>query len=331
VATHLQIRAQHAAEVAAWYASSKTTPKPTPLAEKLAAARGERLGAEYAARNSTDGEAPCDDRPTIPAPPPAEAIRPRTVFVASDIHWNSEGPSWRAIRKFHRHIKPDETVLLGDMFDAACVGKHDPSKDDPQHLVDEIERMVKEANALRAECGGLVLCIGNHDKRVESYLRGPRPWVTKGIKGLTLPEIARAHGMRHDIDWFVETAEEPHLWRGQFALDHGHNSMGRFGGGMHLAANAIARSNGASRLRGHAHRAQMWCRSGFGKTAIGIANPAAAKPMDYAPGADWQFGMTLLVLRPPAFDWATPYVIVCDEDGGFSWGDRYFSGDAEAA
>lgn len=249
---------------------------------------------------------------------------PRLVAIASDIHWGSESRSWAAFRAWHRDVRPHRTILLGDMFDAAAASKHQPHVNDPQSLADEINRMVAEANALAAECGSLTLCIGNHDARVEKYLRGDKPHITKGLKGLTLPEIAVAHGLREDVAWFEETAERPGLQVGQFMLAHGHNGASRFGGGKHLAANAIAGSNGVSRLHGHSHRAQLFCHTAWGKTAIGIANPSMVKPMGYAPNANWQVGWSALLLRPPAFDVATPYVLICDDDGGVSWGNKYY-------
>lgn len=253
------------------------------------------------------------------------APAPKLVAIASDIHWGSESRSWAAFRAWHRDVKPSRTILLGDMFDAACASKHPPHASDPQSLADEINRMVAEANALAAECGQLTLCIGNHDARVEKYLRGDRPHITRGLKGLTLPEIATAHGLRDDVAWFEETAERPGLQVGQFMLAHGHNGSSRFGGGKHLAANAIATSNGVSRLHGHSHRAQLFCHTAWGKTAIGIANPSMVKPMGYAPNANWQVGFTALILRPPVFDIATPYVVIADDDGGFSWGSKYYA------
>ena len=78
---------------------------------------------------------------------------------------------------------------------------------------------------------------------------------------------------------------------------------------------------------GHAYAAIVaHARTAFGRTAIGVANPCMVKPMGYAPNADWQCGWTVLLLRPPTFDWATPYVVICDDDGGACWGDRYYSG-----
>lgn len=264
--------------------------------------------------------------PVAHAPPVrVEPHAPKLVAVASDIHWNSEAPSWRAFRAWHRDVRPAHTILLGDLIDAACASRHPPHKDDPQSIVDEVDALVREVNALRAECERITVSIGNHDARIEAYLRGGKPHITRGLRGLTLPEIARAHGLDPSVEWFEETAERPFLEVAQFRLTHGHNGASRFGGGMHLAANSITKSNGASVLRGHSHRAQVFARTAYGRTAIGVANPCMVRPMGYAPNADWQTGFSVLLLRPPSFDHATPYVVVCDDEGGFSWGSRYYS------
>ena len=303
-------RARRSEEYRAWVAAGGVGPRPARFNEVPALAVA---------------------RPVPPAivAPRARAVTtdaPQLVAIASDIHWRSEAPSWRAFRRWHATVRPHRTILLGDLIDAAMVSRHDPHKDDPATILEELEALVDQCNALAAECGELTLCIGNHDKRVEAYLRGPRPQVTKGLRGITLPELAREHGLDARVKWFEETAERPWLPLAQFHLQHGHNSSGRFGAGMHPAAMSVTKSNGHSVLRGHLHRGQVYARTAFGRTAIGIANPCMVKPMGYAPNADWQQGFSALLLRPPTFDYATPFVVFCDDEGGFCWGDRYYSG-----
>lgn len=293
-------RAGRSAAIRAWEAGGRQGPRPGP-------------------------RDPERDGKRTPAPGGPTSDPPRLVAVASDIHWNSEAPSWRAFRRWHRAVRPHHTILLGDLIDAAMVSNHQPHKDDPIAIVDELDALVRECNALLAECGELTLCIGNHDRRVEAYFRGSKPHVTRGID-VSLPKLARDHGLDPRAKWFEETAQTPWLPVAQFHLQHGHNSSGRFGAGMHPAAASITKSNGHSVLRGHLHRAQVYARTAFGRTAIGVANPCMVKPMGYAPNADWQCGWTVLLLRPPTFDWATPYVVICDDDGGACWGDRYYSG-----
>lgn len=309
-------RARRSEEYRAWVAAGGVGPRPARFDEVPAA---QAPPARYAPPVAV---APLER----PAPHAHASDPPRLVAVASDIHWNSEAPSYRAFRRWHRHVRPHHTILLGDMIDASMVSKHDPHKDDPLTILEELEALVRESNALLAECGRLTLCIGNHDRRVEAYLRGPKPAVTRGLKGLSLPELARAHGLDPRVEWFSETADRPWLPVAQFHLQHGHNSSGRFGAGMHPAAASITKSNGHSVLRGHLHRAQVYARTAFGRTAIGVANPCLTGPHEYAPNADWQRGWSVLLLRPPHYDHATPYVIICDDEGGFCWGDRYYSG-----
>lgn len=252
---------------------------------------------------------------------------PRLVAMFNDRHWPVESPSWRAIRRWHREHRPALSIFAGDLLDASVLGKHPRSVGEPQTIAPEIRQMVRECNELATECGELLVIEGNHDRRVESYLRGPTPHVTAGLRGLTLPELARAHGLDAGVRWFTESAETPDVRVAQFAVSHGHNAPGgKFGAGKHLAAK-VETCNGVSFARGHNHRAQVFCHTSHGVTAIGIASPACAAPMDYAPNANWQFGMVVFLLRPPAYDWATPYVVICDDRGGFCWGDRYYAGD----
>jgi hypothetical protein len=72
--THAEIRAQHARELAAYYASGKTAPKPTPLATKLARARGATAASM----------APSVARHAIPPPPP-DSYPPDEVPVVYDV------------------------------------------------------------------------------------------------------------------------------------------------------------------------------------------------------------------------------------------------------
>ncbi len=250
-------------------------------------------------------------------------ISSRIVAVASDIHFDLQHrPSWKAFTEWHAHVKPYRTVLLGDIVDLGMLSKYLQEPDAEVNAIPQVKYMVREVNKL-AERSSVTIMYGNHDERWEKIIFGSAPAALKGAIGLSLKEQAYAQGMDPKVEWTSEGTDARGIRVGQFLLRHGHRQSGRFGGGRHLAANRIAKSLGTSELFGHHHRAQMFCQTTDGKTAIAIANPCLTKDHGYAPDADWQRGFTILELNAPKFDTATPHLIVM-KNGVFSWGGKTY-------
>lgn len=247
------------------------------------------------------------------------------VVIASDIHFDMHHElGWRSFVEWHKAVKPSQTILLGDIVDLGMMSTYLQKSDAEVHAIPQIKCMVREVNEL-AKRSAVTIMAGNHDERWEKVIFGAAPAALKGAIGLSLKEQCYAQGLSKRVQWVSEGTSYAGIRVGQFLLRHGHKQGGRFGGGKHLAANRIAKSLGTSEVFGHHHRAQMFAQTADGKTAIAIANPCLTGDHDYAPGADWQRGFTILELDAPTFTRATPHVIIMD-DGCFSWGGKTYGG-----
>lgn len=246
----------------------------------------------------------------------------RIVAIVNDIHFELEHvEAWRCFREWHRSVKPWKTVFLGDFVDFSMLSRYLQSPNAEVHAIPQIKRFVREANELRRECSNLVVVEGNHDSRWSKAVLGQAPAALRGALGFTLKDQCIAHGLDTSTEWIVEDEKTRGLTVGQFCLRHGHNQSGRFGGGKHLAANRIAKSLGQSEVFAHHHRAQLFCQTAHGRTAIAIASPCMTRPNSYAPDADWQVGWSVLELSYPDYTHATPYIVLV-ENGKASWGGR---------
>jgi hypothetical protein len=283
--------------------------------------------AEASVPNSGTAAIPEPAYAPAPAPKPAAArlcYDSRIVCVINDVHIPNQHPvAWAAFRAWHASVRPHETIVLGDGIDLAAASRFALDDKDTPFLVDEFKAFAREINALATECGTLTIAEGNHEARLMRSLAGVNATALRGLGGISFREIATANGLTAPVQWFRESLTEPGLVRGQFLLQHGDRQAGRFGGGIHLGANSIAKSNGQSIVRGHHHRGQIFARTAYGKTAFGVASPCLVRDMDYAGGqsADWQRGWSVLELAGPDYTLATPHVLFVI-DGVVSWGGR---------
>lgn len=256
--------------------------------------------------------------------------RSRIVAIVSDIHFDlHDVQAWKSFRQWHRAIRPHTTVVLGDFVDLGMLSRFVQGTNDAMHAIPQIKCFVDEANALKRECTRLVVIEGNHDERWAKALCGAAPWLFRGALGLSLEAQCRSQGLDARAEWRCESARQPSFTVAQFALQHGHKQAGSFGGGVHIAANALNRGLGQSYVRGHHHRGQMFAKSAHGRTAVSIANPCLTIDHDYAPGADWQRGFTVLEAfkRPDGTEHATPHLVLM-ERGEFAWNGRVYDGKA---
>lgn len=245
--------------------------------------------------------------------------------VCSDIHFDLQDRAcWAAFRAWHRDISPDRTIILGDFLDFGMLSRYTQSPNDPIFAIPQIQMFVREANALALESKEVVVVEGNHDERWSKIL-GVNPQFLKGAKGLTLEDQCRVQGLSPNVKWFREDVEHKGVKCGPFMLRHGHKQSGRFGGAKHLSSNRLDKTLGQSEVFGHHHRAQMFCKTSYGKTAIAIANPALTGGHEYAPDADWQQGFTVLEVFGKGESQCTPHLIVMS-DGAFAWGGKVYDG-----
>jgi len=261
------------------------------------------------------------DSVSMPTQPKTSSI----VAICSDIHFPLHSKEcWAAFRAWHRDTRPDKTVILGDFLDFGMLSRYVQEANAPVHAIPQIELFVREANALALESREVIVMEGNHDERWGKIL-GVNPQFLKGAKGLTLHDQCLAHGLSQNITWMREDMLVKGVPCGPFMLRHGHKQAGKFGGAKHIAANRLAKTMGQSEVVGHHHRAQMFCQSAYGRTAVSIANPSLTGPHEYAPDADWQNGFTVLELYGPNQRYCTPHLVLMSE-GTFAWGGKVYDG-----
>jgi predicted phosphodiesterase len=256
----------------------------------------------------------------------AVSTKSDVVAIVSDIHFDlHDESSWRAFRKWHAATRPAKTVILGDFIDLGMLSRYIQEPDAPPHAIPQIKMFVREANALAKEAKEVIVVEGNHDERWAKTICGPVAAAFKGALGLTLQDQCRFQGLDKAVKWVREDTINRGVKCGPFVLRHGHNQQGRFGGGKHLAANRLNRTMGVSEVFGHHHKAQVFCQTALGRTAVAIANPCMTADHEYNKDADWQRGFTILELYGPDKCFASPYVVIMNE-GHFAYNGKVYDG-----
>lgn len=248
------------------------------------------------------------------------------VAIVSDIHFDMHHePTWRAFRKWHSDVRPSKTVILGDFLDLGMMSKYVQEMNAPLHAIPQIKMFVQEANALVQECKELIVVEGNHDERWNKLVFGNAPHVLQNALGLTLEEQCRMQGLSKKVKWVHEDTVTKGVKCGPFVLRHGHNQAGRFGSAKHLAANRLTKTMGTSEVFGHHHRAQVYCQTALGRTAVAVCNPCMTGDHEYNKDPDWQRGFTILELYGPDNMFASPYLVIMN-DGHFAYRGKVYDG-----
>lgn len=262
--------------------------------------------------------------PTKKATKSAVSTKSELVAIVSDIHFDlHDVPTWRAFRKWHAEVKPSKVIILGDFLDLGMMSRYAQGMNDPMQAIPQIQCFVKEVNELSA-ISDVIVVEGNHDERWAKQVLGAMPHMYRGALGLTLYDQCIAQGME-PVQWLREDTLVKGVKCGPFLLRHGHKQAGRFGGGRHLAANRLTKSLGVSEVFGHHHRAQVFCQTALGKTAVAVSNPCMTVNHDYASDPDWQRGFTILELYGPDNCYASPYLVIMN-DGHFAWNGKVYDG-----
>lgn len=170
------------------------------------------------------------------------------VLVFSDAHY-TPGEADRfhtALLEMTRSLRPSVVVCLGDVLDAATIGKHPRIGWEPRvSLRDEIDTLTKRLGEIQKAARGanLVWTLGNHDSRFDSYFSSHAE-ASEGLGGVTLAEL------------FPE-------WRLCWRFDINPGGLGhtilkhRMRSGIHAGHNN-AMNAGVSLVAGHLHRAGVY-------------------------------------------------------------------------
>ncbi len=246
------------------------------------------------------------------------------AVIINDIHFDlHDVAAWNAFKKWHKEHKPKKTVINGDFVDLGMLSRYKQGDKDPVYAVDQIKCFKNEINPM-TEYSEVYVIDGNHDDRWGKML-AQVPFAYKDAIGLTLKDQCYAQGLSKKVKWIHEDGSNRGLQCGPFLIRHGHNQSGRFGGGKHLCSNKMDKGFGDSEVFGHHHRAQIYCKTAGGKTAIVIANPCLTQNHDYALDADWQRGFVVLELYGPNNKYATPNLVIMNE-GHFAYGGKVYDG-----
>lgn len=301
-------RAAHSEAIAAWRRGEGPRPPPR-----------DRYAAAVDATARTEPAPACIA--LVPEQPPAvarrELPRARRICVFSDIHLPHPDPrAWPAVREFHRRQSFDWTILDGDVLDMCSAGQFAKNRDDPPHLLGEIEQFVAIVNEMSRETDRLTMVLGNHEIRFDKLVGSANPAALKGIKGLSLREVCEAHGLSKRVEWFRESAATPGIRVGSCIVRHGDRQAGRFGS-VNPATTRLNKSMGVSEVVGHHHMAAIATRHAHGRSAFVVCNPCLAEMQPYA-GSDttWAHGFT--ILEVDQHDVTTPHLVLI-QDGRFSW------------
>jgi predicted phosphodiesterase len=304
-------------------AARGTAPVLAPPARVEPAAVAGDLAYDPVAQRIVRTDAPVPESGTA-APRAAVARKATVVAVLSDVHLpHPHAPSFGAARAWIRANSPDWVILNGDIMDMCAAGRFERGKNDPVHLLDEIEQFVAIANEMVRETDRLTFVEGNHEKRWDRLIGGANPAALKGIVGLSLHEVCVAHGLSKRVEWYREKVGNAGLRVGSCIVRHGDKQAGRFGS-INPATTRLNKSMGVSEVVGHHHVAALATRHAHGRSAFCVANPCLAEMQEYA-GSDttWAHGFTILEVDDR--DITTPHLVLIT-DGRFARGGVVYGG-----
>lgn len=225
--------------------------------------------------------------------------RPYSIVILPDIQHPYEDKRYvDALREFVADFAPDELGQIGDLIDApepsrwnkGMAGEYAPTL---QRSIDGTHKLLKSFRDVHE--GPMWVKAGNHDERVETYIRRYAPALTS-ITALRMPELLKLSEI--DVNWMPDVFDVAPGW----VAAHGHEgSLNRVAGSTALG---LARKYGVSVVCGHTHRVGMQHEShgyaGKLKTLTGLEvghamNVAKAGYLK-AGSANWQQGFGILTV-----------------------------------
>lgn len=245
------------------------------------------------------------------------------TFIVGDIHFDMHHrEGWEAFVQCVKDTEPSQVIFNGDFLDLGMLSHYRQGEDEPVNAIEQVKCFVTEVKRIVGSVGKIIVIEGNHDERWGKIMHSVPGTALKGAIGLSLKEQCYAQGLPAEVQWIKESTSQRGYKVGKYLIRHGHKQSGRFGP-QHLAAARLNKNNGQSEIIGHHHRAQMFCRTAGGITAIGIASPCMTADHDYATDSDWQRGFVVIEQYEST---ATAYPVVMEQDGSFAWGGRAYDG-----
>jgi hypothetical protein len=171
---------------------------------------------------------------------------------------------------------------------------------------------------------------GNHEYRLKKMLIGRNARVLRGLLSqVSVENLYRQAGLPKDVEWYVERVDHPGLilgkGPGRTLFRHGDRQSGRYAP-ANPCKRALDQNPGINQVFGHLHRCGLHCLSSLGRVWWAMANPCAAKKMNYSRGGDpdWQVGASVVEWPDGYGGIAVPTPILAQPDGSFVWhGERF--------
>lgn len=247
----------------------------------------------------------------------------RITFVANDIHFDLHHEAgWESFVQCVKLTEPDEIVINGDFLDLGMLSHYRQGEKDPVNAIAQVQCFVTEMKRIIGYTKRLVVIEGNHDERWSKIMHSVSAKALEGAIGLSLKEQCYAQGLPKEVIWITESNRSRGYQVGKFLIRHGHKQGSKYSP-QHVAAQRVNKSNGQSEIIGHCHRAQLFCRTAGGVTAVGIASPCLTRDHDYATDPDWQRGFVVIEQYERT---DTAYPIVMDNHGSFCWAGKAYDG-----
>lgn len=120
--------------------------------------------------------------------------KPKQFFVVPDMHWPYAcRESWKVYLSVIANMnKGDEVVIIGDFADYLAVSSHakDPDRMPFADEVEAVNEALDELAVIASKAGvSVVFCQGNHEFRLERYLRDKAPELFGIVKAEKLLNI----------------------------------------------------------------------------------------------------------------------------------------------
>lgn len=203
------------------------------------------------------------------------------VLWVSDLHIPYHNV--KATKKLFKDIVTNDyntIVLGGDVVDFLGPSHFDKQPFELGQLQAELDEYYNFMDQLRRIFSGkLVYLIGNHETRINKYLK--RNHELHGLNVLKLRNLLRTK--EYDMSIGYEWTHKGMLFiHGKYASKY--------------SANKELDVNGMSGISGHVHRHQVQCKTDRAGSKIWISAPCMQdfKKQDYAPNPSWQTGWVRL-------------------------------------
>lgn len=242
-----------------------------------------------------------------------------TVMVFPDWHEGVVDDRSAAAREcalaIHRKLKPERTVLLGDMLECApfsAHGKRSIGRDAEMHWLDnEVRPFQQVLKRISKNTRELVYLEGNHCARIERYcanVGGPMG----GLYELLSPEMHMKQAA--DLTWIPYGG--PGISRYEIAPDlwaiHGWSTA------QQAAKKHAEIANGRSIVHGHSHRLDFYKRTVPGEDrSQTVWSPGCLAPLQpdwCASPTNWAHGVSIIHVKNDLSHW-TAYTVEIENGG----------------